>query len=196
MGDMKRETIQIGHPALKATNSEITDFRSEKVKQLIQDLIDTMYEAKLIGIAAPQIAENFRIFITEPRETPVRPADQSDILRVYINPKIIELSNEDSIIYEGCGSVLNGQLFGPVKRPKLVTVEAYNENGKKFRFTADGILGRVIQHEYDHLEGVEFTEKVTDYKKLMHVDFYIKNIKSSPEQIEASKITKKEYAEV
>jgi peptide deformylase len=193
---MIRETIQIGHPVLKASNTEITDFRSEKVKQLIKDLTDTMHDANLIGIAAPQIAENFRIFITEPRETPARPADQSDILRVYINPKIVELSKDESIIYEGCGSVMNGKLFGPVKRPKQVTIEAYNENGKKFRFTADGILGRVIQHEFDHLEGVEFTEKVTDYKKLMHLDFYIKNIKPSPEQAEASKITIKEYAEV
>jgi peptide deformylase len=190
---MIKPTIQIGHPSLKAENATIDDFQSPKVKQLIQDLIDTMHDAQLIGIAAPQIAENYKIFVTEPRETPSRTADQADILRIYINPTIVYSSPEESIIYEGCGSVLNAQLFGPVKRPKTVTVEAYDENGKKFQFTADGILGRVIQHEYDHLQGVEFTEKLTDYKKLMHVDFYIEKIKLSKEQVEASIITTKEF---
>lgn len=186
-----RQTIQIGHPALKALNTTVADFNSPELKQLIQDLKDTMYDAGLIGIAAPQIAENFQVFITEPRETDARPKDQADELRVYINPQIVDTSNDEVIIYEGCGSVLNGLLFGPVKRPQQITIEAHNEKGERFRFTADGILGRVIQHEYDHLQGIEFTEKITDYKKLMHKDFYIKNIKSSQEQMEASKITVK-----
>lgn len=193
---MIKPTIQIGDPRLKADNKLITDFNAPELKQLIQDLIDTMYDAQLIGIAAPQIAENYQVFITEPRETPARPADQADQLRIYINPTIVASSSEECIIYEGCGSVLNGQLFGPVSRPKQITVEAFDEHGQKFRFTADGILGRVIQHEYDHLHGVEFTEKVTNYKQLMHVDFYRERIKNSPEQIEASRITTKLFEQI
>lgn len=191
-----RETVQIGHPALKAKNNRITDFKSEQLRQLIQDLKDTMYDNGLIGIAAPQIAENFTVFVTEPRETKTRPKDQADIFRVYINPVIVDQSEEEIIIYEGCGSLLHGQLFGPVRRPRQITVEAYDEEGQKFRFTADGILGRVMQHEYDHLQGIEFTEKITDYKKLMYVDFYIKNIKNSPEQLAAGKITVKNFEKV
>lgn len=131
------------------------------------------------------------MFVTEPRETKFRTADQIDELRIYINPVIVEFSAEETVIYEGCGSLLNGQLFGPVKRPREITVEAFDQNSKKFRLTCDGILARVIQHEYDHLSGIEFIEKIYDYKKLMTADFYVKNIKSSKEQTEASIITQK-----
>lgn len=188
-----RETVQIGHPALKAINQEITDFNSEKIKQIIQDLVDTMRQNELVGMAGPQIAENYKVFITEPRVTPTRTIDQADELRVYINPIIVNSSVEECTIYEGCGSVLNGSLFGPVIRPREITIEAFDQNGKKFSLTCDGLLARVIQHEYDHLKGVEFTEKVSDYKKLMAAEFYKQNIKGSEEQINNSKITKKEF---
>lgn len=186
-----RTTIQIGDPALKASNKKITDFTDPKLMQLITDLSDTMHHAGLIGIAAPQIAENYQVFITEPRETQSRPKDQSDELRVYINPNITFQSTEEIVIYEGCGSVLNGQLFGPVKRPKTITVEAYTLAGEKFRFTADGILGRVIQHEYDHMQGIEFLEKVVDYKKMMTLEHYINQIKNNPTNVTNSKISVK-----
>lgn len=187
-----RQSIQIGHPALKATNAAINDFNSPKLKQVVQDLVDTMRDAGLIGMAAPQIAENYTVFVTEPRETQTRSKEQADELRVYINPKIIDFSPEEVIIYEGCGSVLNGKLFGPVSRPKKITIEAFDLDGKQFQFTADGILGRVIQHEYDHMFGIEFLEKISDYKKLMTVEWYIERIKNDPENIKASTITIKE----
>lgn len=188
-----RETIQIGDPRLKAKNKIVNDFNNLVVKRVVSDLVDTMHENGLIGMAAQQIGENWKIFVTEPRETENRPADQADELRVYINPTIIESSKDESIIYEGCGSVLNGTLFGPVKRPKEITIEALDLKGKRFRLVSDGILARVIQHEYDHLQGIEFTEKIDDYKKLMTVEFYRERIKNSSEQVEASKITKKIY---
>lgn len=187
-----RETVQIGHPALKAPNKPIIDFNSEEVKNVIQDLVDTMKQNELVGMAGPQIGENFQIFVTEPRVTATRTVDQSDELRVYINPKIVSISIEECLIYEGCGSVLNGSLFGPVMRPKEIIIEAFDASGKKFQLKCDGLLARVIQHEYDHLNGVEFTEKVYDYKKLMAREFYIQNIKTSPEQIANSKLTIKE----
>ncbi len=186
-----RDTIQIGDLRLKAENKVVTDFNDPTVKQVIEDLVDTMHQNGLIGMAAQQIGENWKIFVTEPRETENRPADQADTLRVYINPTIVDFSSEENEIYEGCGSVLNGTLFGPVNRPKEITIEAFDQNGNKFRLNCDGILARVIQHEYDHLLGIEFTEKISDYKKLMTADFYRERIKMSPEQIEASRITKK-----
>lgn len=186
-----REVIQIGDPRLKALNKTIEKFNDPLVEQVIQDLIETMRAKELIGMAAPQIGENWKMFVTEPRETKFRTADQIDELRIYINPVIVEFSAEETVIYEGCGSLLNGQLFGPVKRPREITVEAFDQNSKKFRLTCDGILARVIQHEYDHLSGIEFIEKIYDYKKLMTADFYVKNIKSSKEQTEASIITQK-----
>lgn len=187
-----RTTLQIGDSRLKAANQAITDFANPKLHQLVADLTDTMRHEELIGIAAPQIGENYQVFVTEPRETKLRSKDQTDKLRVYINPLFTYLSAEETIIYEGCGSVLHGQLFGPVKRPQLVTVAAFGLEGRKFSFTADGILGRVIQHEYDHLVGVEFLEKVFDYRKLMSVDHYLEQIKHDPEHVAACEITRKE----
>src|SRR3989344_5777691 len=188
-----RNTIQLGHPALKAGNKIITDFGDPKLTQLITDLKDTMYKLGLIGIAAPQIGENYMVFITEPRETESRPADQADEFRVYFNPKIVWESDEKIIIWEGCGSVTQASLFGPVLRPKIVEIEAQDILGKKFRFKSDGILGRVIQHEMDHCLGVEFIEKVADYSQLKSKEFYLKDIKNSPEQLKTQKITLKEY---
>lgn len=188
-----RTVIQIGDPKLKVKNTPIVDFHDPSVEQVIADLIETMRANEIIGIAAPQIAENVMIFVTEPRETKTRSKDQSDELRIFINPKIIGESKEKSIIYEGCGSVLHGQLFGPVERPNTITIEAYDKTGKRFRFTANGILGRVIQHEYDHLHGVEFTEKISDYKKLMTVEHYIEFIKNESWHSKACEITLKKF---
>jgi len=166
----------------------VKDFTSPKIKQVIKDLMDTMRENQLIGMAAPQIGENFQIFLTEPRKTPNRTLVQ-DELRVYINPTITAFSTDEVIIYEGCGSVVHGQLFGPVRRPKEITIEAFDEAGKQFRLRCDGILARVIQHESDHLRGIEFTEKIADYRLLMDADFYRERIKNSQEQIKAAGIT-------
>jgi len=183
-----RATLQIGDPRLKAKNKVVKEINSPEIKQVITDLVDTMRQDQLIGMAAPQIGENHRVFVTEPRKTVFR-SGVTDELRVYINPKITVYSNETVMIYEGCGSVLNGQLFGPVRRPKEITIEAMDENGNKFRLRCDGILARVIQHEYDHLWGIEFTEKIEDYKKLMYVDFYKEKVRNSPEQLAAAEIT-------
>lgn len=188
-----KETIQIGDRRLKASNIKIEDYADPKLKQLIEDLTDSMHAAGLIGMAAPQIGENYQVFVTEPRETESRPKDQADELRVYINPTIVKESDGNVEIYEGCGSVLNGKLFGPVRRPKSITVEAHDLEGRKFRFTADGILGRVIQHEYDHMIGVEFLEKVADYRRIMTLEHYIEQVKSNPEHIKASTITVKDF---
>lgn len=188
-----RKTIQIGDLRLKAENIVIKNFNDPRVKKVIKDLKDTMIKNDLIGMAAPQIGYNYKIFITQPRKTKARKLLKGDKLRIYINPKIVKFSEEQNIIYEGCGSVLNGTLFGPVKRPKEIIIEANDEKGKNFQIRCDGILARVIQHENDHMDGIEFTEKIFDYKKLMAKEFYIKTIRNSKEQLLVSNITIVEY---
>jgi len=188
-----RKTLQIGDPLLKNNNLTIKNFNDQKIKRVVKDLRDTMIKNDLIGLSAPQIGYNFKIFITQPRKTKARKLPKGDMLRVYINPKIVKFSKSENIIYEGCGSVMNGNLFGPVKRPKEITIVAFDEKKGKFQIRCDGILARVIQHEYDHMSGVEFTEKICDYKKLMAREFYIKNVRNSKEQLEASNITIVEY---
>jgi peptide deformylase len=188
-----RTVIQIGHPSLKAKNKIIKSFNSSKVKQLIKDLTDTMYNSGLIGIAATQIAENYLIFITHARNTKSRNLGKEDTLRIFINPKLTYISKEKLTLYEGCGSVAETQIFGPVERSKEITVEAFDENGDKFWITCDGILARVILHEYDHLQGIAFIQSVKDYKQMLSQEYYVKDIKNSKKQLSASVITKIEY---
>ena len=185
-----RKVIEAGDPRLKVNNKLISNFKSPKTKKLIKDLTDSMRKADLIGIAAPQIGENYMIFVTEPRNTKARKLGTADKLRIYINPKITYQSEKQNVIYEGCGSVSD---FGPVIRPEEVEVEAIDENGKKFSLRANGILGRVIQHENDHLHGIEFIQKVSDYGKIVVQAYYRKNIRNSMLQKKNSLITKIEY---
>ena len=188
---MVRKIVEAGNPLLKAKNNKVSNFKSSDIKKLIKDLSDTMYKTDLIGIAAPQIGENYMIFVTHPRDTGVRKLVREDKLRVYINPKIVQKSKQKSAIYEGCGSL--GDIFGPVLRPKEILIEAFDETGQKFSLRCNGILARVIQHEYDHLRGIEFIQKVSDYNKVMAKKYYRKNIKLSKPQVQNSQTTKIEF---
>ena len=185
---MIRKVIEAGDSRLKAKNKIIKDFKSLKLKKLIKDLADTMYKTDLIGIAGPQIGENYQIFVTHPRNTGARKLVRADKLRVYVNPKLTYQSRFKTLIYEGCGSL--GDIFGPVLRPKEIEVEAFDENSQKFRLRTNGIMARVIQHEYDHLQGIEFIQNVSDYNKVVVKKYYRKNIRLSKMQIENSRTTK------
>jgi peptide deformylase len=192
-----KKTIQIGDPILKKKNKIVKRFTSSKVKQVVSDLIDTMRKIGLIGMAAPQIGENYKIFVTEPRKTKARNLPFKDNVRVYINPKLVSTSKEEIIIWEGCGCVGTVDVFfGPVKRAREITVDAFDEKGKKFRIHTDGILARVILHEMDHLNGIEFIEKVDDYRKLMHETHYTKTVRNSPEAQRVAKVSILEVKEV
>ncbi|MEX2411467.1 MAG: peptide deformylase [Candidatus Paceibacterota bacterium] len=161
-----KEITQIGDPILHQKSKFVTKINSEDIQRVIKNLIDSMRYHNLIGIAAPQIGENLRIFVTEVRKTKYRNL-KKDKLRVYVNPEIVWLSKKEVLFDEGCGSVAYAQLFAPVKRPEKVEVKAFDENGNEFIFKADGMLSRVIQHELDHLNGIEFIEKVKDPKSYM-----------------------------
>lgn len=188
---MVRKVIEAGDLRLKAKNKLIKNIKSAQVQKLIKDLTDTMYKTDLIGIAAPQIGENYQVFVTHPRKTGARKSTANDKLRVFINPQIVQESKETNVIYEGCGSLAD--IFGPVLRPKEITVEAYDENGQKFSLCSNGILSRVIQHEYDHLQQTEFIQKVSDYNRIAVKKHYKKNIRNSKAQVESSRITRIEF---
>lgn len=190
---MVRKLIQVGDPVLRRKNRIVRSFRSSKIKKIIENLKDSMYKAKLVGIAAPQIGENYMVFLTHPRNTKARSLPKTDKLRVYINPKIAFVSERNSVIYEGCGSVAKGDLFGPVSRPSEIEIEAFDEKGRKFRLHCDGILARVIQHEVGHLMGEEFISKVSDYDKIVSLKNYKKDIRNSALQKKNSMITKIVY---
>ncbi len=168
-----KEVTQIGNPILKSKAKFVSNIDSKETQQVVTDLIDSMHYHDLVGMAASQIGEKLRIFVTEVRKTKYRDEDANK-LRVFINPKITWFSKKQIVIYEGCGSVAYGNLFAPVRRPEKIEVEAFDEKGNSFRLKASGLLSRVIQHEYDHLEGIEFTEKISDMKKIMSKGEYLK----------------------
>jgi peptide deformylase len=165
---------QIGNPILKQKTEGVSDFSDKEVVEIVQNLVDTMRSASLVGMAASQLWITKSIFVTEIRPTKNRKDQTSDELRVFINPKILRISENMVSIYEGCGSVINSQIFAPVDRPESVEIQAYDVDGNKFTLKAHGLLARVIQHEYDHLQGIVFLEKVSDMSKAMYVDEYRK----------------------
>lgn len=164
-----KEVLQIGNPKIRKISKklELKDIKSKKINGLIKNLIDSMRAENLIGISAPQINENLRIFVTEIKQTKNRKPKELDKLRIFINPKITYFSKEKCNGYEGCGSVANANLFGLVNRSKNITIQALDEKGEKFEMKAQNLLARVIQHEYDHLDGILFVDKVINTKSYM-----------------------------
>ncbi|MFZ2187776.1 MAG: peptide deformylase [Candidatus Moraniibacteriota bacterium] len=169
-----KSVTQVGNPIIRKKSKKVTSVTSPETKKIIKDLTDSMRHANLVGMAAPQIGQSVRIFVTEIRNTTFRKTNGTDELRVFINPRIIDVSKKQVSGYEGCGSVVSANIFGKVPRPYQITVEALDKENKKFVFTAKGLLARVIQHELDHLEGIVFLDKVVNKKSLMSREEYIK----------------------
>jgi peptide deformylase len=122
--------------------------------QTAREMINALRDGKGVGLAGPQIGLLQRIFVV---------SIAGDEPRVFINPSIIETSPETVKYEEGCLSLPG--VWADVMRPKTVKVQAWNEKGRPFTLEAGGILGRVIQHEYDHLEGVLFIDRLSEPKR-------------------------------
>lgn len=138
---------KLGEEILRQKAQPVEDINDE-IRQLAKDMMETMIDADGVGLAAPQIGRSIRMFVIK--------ADD-DIERVFINPQIIRTSNEVGPYDEGCLSI--PQVYETIVRPLAVTVQAYDENGKRFTLDADGLLARCIQHENDHLDGVLYIDR-------------------------------------
>ena len=130
-----------------------------EVKKLAEDMFLTLEEAEGVGLAAPQIGKDIRLFIVDC--TPWAEDDPScaDYKRAFLNPEIYEYSAEKKTYNEGCLS-FPGQ-FGIVERPDAVTVKAQNRKGEWFEVTGTALLARALCHEIDHLDGIVFTDHAT-----------------------------------
>ena len=148
-----RKVVKYGTPSLREPSKEVHKV-SAKIKALVEDLLDTMYAQNGVGLAAPQIGENVRIFVID-----VSTGDEPLNPMVFINPKIIKKSGA-VISHEGCLSF--PEAFTDVRRYANVMVKAMDRNGRSFVLAAkDGtLLARCIQHEFDHLNGVLFIDHV------------------------------------
>ncbi len=162
-----KPATQIGDPAIRARSVALASASASSTKKIARDLVDSMRSYNLVGMAAPQIGINKRIFVTEIRQTRTRNPKAEDPVRVFINPRIVAASQKQAIDYEGCGSVSHGGLFGAVRRSYAVTVTAYGLNGKKFTLRATGLLARIVQHETDHLNGLVFLDRMKDMGSLI-----------------------------
>ena len=127
---------------------------NETTMALIRGMFDTLSPARGIGLAAVQVGKPIRLFVTQ---------IEGDVPRVFINPDIVETSLDEVSFEEGCLSVPG--INAHVMRPSAVKVQAWNERGRPFVLSVDGWLARVIQHEYDHLNGKLFIDRIDASKR-------------------------------
>ena len=152
----------LGDDVLRGKCSEIKKFDSA-LRVLADAMIDTMDEADGVGLAGPQVGVQEKIFV-------VHIGDEKPM--VFINPEIIETSIEVSPYEEGCLSIPG--VYHDVMRPSRIVVRAQDVDGRHFTLEAGGLLARVIQHEYDHLEGRLFVDRLDDEEKAKVVAQYEK----------------------
>eukprot|EP00929_Paragymnodinium_shiwhaense_P020296 TRINITY_DN13581_c0_g1_i1.p1 TRINITY_DN13581_c0_g1~~TRINITY_DN13581_c0_g1_i1.p1 ORF type:complete len:291 (-),score=52.97 TRINITY_DN13581_c0_g1_i1:82-954(-) len=146
---------------LRAKNAEVTEF-GPNLKQLAENLLETMYKADDgIGLAAPQVGINKRLMVFNPLRTPEKQNRQGDT--VYVNPRITAFSDNSVEMYEACLSL--PKIDAPVWRPDWIEVEAVDLKGEPYKQRLEGVDARIFQHEYDHLDGILFTDRVKDEDK-------------------------------
>ena len=163
--------IAYGHPVLKKVCEDITSDYND-LKTLLDNMWETMYNAKGVGLAAPQIGKPIRIFLVDTVQ--LEKDDDPGIKKAFINAEIIEEAGELWAYEEGCLSI--PKLVGDVERQEKVTLRYMDENFKEHEETFEGMDARVIQHEYDHIEGVLFTQKLKPLKRRL-ISRKLENIK-------------------
>ncbi len=150
---MALREIRLFDDEILRKKSKIVDVVDDKIRQLLNDMVDTMYNTETGGgLAAPQVGILKRLVVI----------DMGQGLIKLVNPKIIKQEGTQEVI-EGCLSIPNK--WGKLTRPEKVTVQALNENGDEIILTGTGDLAKCFCHEIDHLEGILFTDFVTEYVK-------------------------------
>ncbi|MBX2832545.1 MAG: peptide deformylase [Rhodospirillales bacterium] len=154
-----REILIVPDPRLKKECAAVTEVNDE-IRQLLDDMLETMYAAPGIGLAAPQIGVMKRVVVMDVSDE----KDKPEPLKL-INPEIIWESEELAVYQEGCLSIPDQ--YADVERPAEVGMRYMDENGKEHEIEADGLLATCIQHEIDHLDGVLFTDYLSALKRNM-----------------------------
>jgi peptide deformylase len=155
-----RRIVLMGEPVLREKAEPVEAFDAD-LADLVEDMFETMYAAEGIGLAAPQIGISRRIFVIDVRDED----DPGRSPRAVINPEIVEHSRETDKAPEGCLSIPG--IEEVVERPARVRVRAQDVSGAWFELEADELFARALQHEYDHLDGVLFLDRVGPLKRRM-----------------------------
>tara|TARA_B100001287_G_scaffold275650_2_gene283898 strand:- start:1151 stop:1681 length:531 start_codon:yes stop_codon:yes gene_type:complete len=153
------KVAKLGHPVLLRKCAEIKQFSTDSLKKTIYDMSETMIDYNGIGLAAPQVHSSKRIIIFRNPD-----AEQKENIQItpLINPFYKAISNEQEDDWEGCLSIPGMQ--GLVRRYKEIRYSGYDIDGNKIESEAVGLHARVVQHEIDHLDGILYTERLTDKK--------------------------------
>jgi peptide deformylase len=151
------------HPILRK-KADIIDKDYPELLQLIEDMKETLKKSEGVGLAAPQVNRSIRLFIVDARYYASKYPETNDFTKTFINPEIINFS--DNLVYmpEGCLSIPG--IYEDVARPEIITIKYFDENWQEHTETYSSILSRIIQHEYDHLDGILFTDKVPMIRKV------------------------------
>jgi peptide deformylase len=158
-----KKILQMDKPVLRQVAKEIplSEIKSKKTQKLIKDMFVSLdKEEDGVALAAPQIGESVRIFIITPKIFE-NPEEQH---LIFINPKITKRSSDKKKMEEGCLSCR--WFYGKAKRSSRVELEAYDENGEKFKVIGTKLLAQIFQHETDHFDGILFVDHATDLKEL------------------------------
>jgi peptide deformylase len=154
--------VVYGHPILRKVAAEINKDYPE-LDQLIADLFETMYYSEGLGLAAPQIGKSIRIFVIDGKPAAEDDPSLSEFKKAFINPHITERSGEILPMNEGCLSIPN--LREEVMREAFVKINYYDENWQFHDEKFEGYKARIIQHEYDHLDGILFPDRLTPLRR-------------------------------
>lgn len=154
--------VVYGHPVLRRVAEEI-DREYPDLNQLISDLFETMYRSEGMGLAAPQIGKSVRIFVIDGTPLAEDEPDLADFKKAFINAHIVEKSGDFKLMSEGCLSIPN--LREEVNRESHIRIQYYDSDWQFHDEVYEGYKARIIQHEYDHLDGILFTDKVSPLRK-------------------------------
>src|SRR6478735_2818026 len=148
--------VAYGDPVLKKKAQDI-DSNYKDLPKLIENMFETMYEAHGVGLAAPQVGLGIRLFVVDGE--PLDEENLKGFKKVFINPVILKEEGSEWPYEEGCLSIPG--IRAEVMRHHKLTIEYYDENWKKVKEVYDGLKARIIQHEYDHIEGVLFIDHLS-----------------------------------
>lgn len=161
---MKLPIIAYGDPILRQKAKEVEEDYPE-LDTLIQNMFETMYAASGVGIAAPQIGKSIRLFVIDASPYEEDEPQLKDFKKVFINPIIIQEEGDKWASSEGCLSIPD--IREDVSRLSTLTINYLDENWEEQEETYDGLAARIIQHEYDHIEGKLFTDHITPLRKAL-----------------------------
>ena len=163
-----RKIIRMGHPTLRKVARPLSDSEilSDEISRLVSDMSDTLHDYGGIGLAAPQVNESVRLALIEIPSAGSRYGDLESLpLTVFVNPKVFILDSPHEGFWEGCLSIPG--LRGWVERPQHVRVDYKDLKLREHSLEFKGFQATVIQHEFDHLDGVLYVDRMTDMKQLL-----------------------------